>query len=57
MFRDRRVGRVRADDPGPATMPCPSASLDRSRNPRIDEVGRLLDEKLARLAEAGMTRS
>ena len=57
MFRDRRVGRVRADDPGPATMPCPSASLDRSRNPQIDEVGRLLDEKLARLAEAGMTRS
>ncbi len=29
----------------------PSASLGLSRDPRIDEVGRLLDHKLARLAE------
>ena len=33
----------------------PSASLGLSREPRIDEVGRLLDDKLARLAELAAT--
>jgi uncharacterized protein (DUF302 family) len=33
----------------------PSASLGLSRDPKIDEVGRLLDDKLARLAEMATT--